>query len=112
MNTEQDVKSQALGREIMRLLGISRGPVESILDEALSGRERTTESLLQLYNFVVRNFGLSSTVTSRFWGAVGPRLRDAGLTEKRLREIEHPYPLAGEPNFKSVLDEMAEEGGH
>jgi hypothetical protein len=101
-------KERLRGLEIIRLLNISREhPVENILTEALDGREKSPESVEKLYGFVLRSFGPESQVTEKFWNACETFLRDnADLTDKQLEKIRFPYPLAGQPGFRSVLEEF------
>jgi hypothetical protein len=114
--SEVEIKEGLVGREIFRLLDISRNPkTEDILDAALDGREKTVESVSKLYNFVLRHFGdfasnTPDTVVAKFWNACSEFLTASGWTTKQLDELRNPYPKAGEPGFRSILDEMREEG--
>jgi hypothetical protein len=117
--SEVEIKEGLVGREIFRLLDISQNPkTEDILDAALDGREKTVESVSKLYNFVLRHFAegattagpTGSSTTDKFWEVCSTFLRENGLTDEELHHIRHPYPLAGEPGFVSILDEMHTEG--
>jgi hypothetical protein len=104
---EEPQKPDLVGREIMRLLQISHGPVENMLDESLAGRERTVESITKLFGFVVKNFGQDgSNVTEKYWAACKPFLEEAFLNEKQLAAIRRPFKVYGEPGFKSILEEF------
>lgn len=111
-NSEADARESARGREIMRLNQLSRGnTTDSLLEGALDGRQRTVESVTRLYSFVLKNFGYGATA-NKYWLVCGTFLRGSGMTHEELHKIEHPYPAAGEPGFRSILDEMNDEGGH
>jgi hypothetical protein len=112
----QEEKERLIGFEIMRLMDLSRKTeVGSLLDAALAGREQTVESASKLFSFVLRNFGdfvsnIPSTVVDKFWNACSEFLTASGWTTKQLDELRNPYPKAGEPGFRSILDEMNDEG--
>ena len=117
--SEVDIKENIIGRETFRLLEISKNPkIEDLLDAALDGREKTLESVSKLYSFVLRHFGegvttagpAGSSTTDKFWVACSAFLRESGVTDEELSKIRYPYPRAGEPGFRSILDEMREEG--
>jgi hypothetical protein len=115
MNTNpQEEKERLIGFEIMRLMDLSRKTeVESLIDAALAGREQTVDSVSKLFSFVLRNFGdfpssAPSTVVVKFWSACSDFLAASGWTTKQLDELRNPYLKAGEPGFRSILDEMAE----
>jgi len=116
MNNNQEEKERLIGFEIMRLMDLSRKTeVESLLDAALAGREQTVESVTKLFSFVLRNFGdfpsnAPSAVVVKFWSACSDFLAASGWTTKQLDELRNPYPKAGEPGFRSVLDEMSDDG--
>lgn len=103
-----DIETNKVGREIMRLLKISRETAEqSLLDEALAGRERTVDTVSRLMRFVTTNFGQDgSEVTDKFWKVCGPFLSEAGVQEKDLQKIRVPHPRSGDRGFKSVLEEF------
>jgi hypothetical protein len=116
-NKDAELKEVIRGREIMRLMQLTRDEsVENLLDAALAGRDKSVESVSKLYGFVLRTFGdtsgfTPSTVTRKFWNACSEFLRrEAGLTDTELSKIKNPHPKAGEPGFRSVLDEFEEEG--
>ena|ERR1700693_428267 len=117
--SEVEIKEGLVGREIFRLLDISRNPkTEDVLDAALDGREKTIESVSKLYDFILRNFGegaatagpVGSSTTDKFWVACSAFLGESGVTDEELHKIRHPNPRAGEPGFRSILDEMHDEG--
>jgi len=109
MNIEND-KERARGREIMRLLDLGRNKVEEeLLDAALDGRERTIQSVSQLYGFVLRSFGSESAITMKFWNAMLAYVSSTTLTESEIEKIHSPLPQAGGPGFRSALDEVEEE---
>jgi hypothetical protein len=108
---EIEKNENKVGREIMRLMAISRDSQEKILDEALAGREMTVDSVARLFGFVVKNFGQrESAVTDKFWAACAPFLEEAGVDAKQLNEIRYPFLEYGQKGFRSILDEMKEEG--
>ena len=118
--SEVEIKESIIGREIFRLLDISQNPkIEDLLDAALDGRAKTIESVTKLYAFVLQKFGegvttagpAGSRTTDDFWQACGAFLRESGMTDEELSKIRYPYPRAGEPGFRSILDEMQDEGG-
>jgi hypothetical protein len=114
--TTQAEKERALGFEIMRLMYLSRDEsVNDLLSAALAGREQTVTSVTKLFHFVLRTFGdttgyTPSTVTRKCWNACSTFLKEAGLTSDQIENIRHPFPVAGEPGFQSVLDEFRKEG--
>jgi hypothetical protein len=115
--TTQAEKEKALGFEIFRLMRLAREEsLENLLSAALAGREQTVTSVTKLWSFVLRSFGTDvgshtpSTVTRKFWQACSAFLVDAGLSPEQLEAVHKPLPLAGEPGFKSILDEFREEG--
>jgi hypothetical protein len=104
---DEQQRPDVVGREIMRLLRISHGPAENMLDEALAGRERTFESITKLFGFVMKNFGQDgSDVTERFWKACEPFLEEAGINEKQMESIRRPFKVYGQPGFRSILEEF------
>jgi hypothetical protein len=109
-NTERE---RALGFEIFRIMKLTRDEsVDNLLSAALAGREQTVASVTKLWSFVLRNFGgnMPSTVVRKYWEAASAFLKEANLTPEQIENIRHPFPLAGEPGFESVLDEFREEG--
>ncbi len=117
--TEVEIKESIIGREIFRLLDISQNPkIEDLLDAALDGREKTIESATKLYTFVLQKFGegittagpAGSRTTDKFWEACSAFLRESGVTDEEFSNIRYPYPRADEPGFRSILDEMHDEG--
>jgi hypothetical protein len=72
----------------------------------------TVETVKQLYRFIVEAFGRddSSQVAKRFWRPVAFYLANNGVSKTELSQIRRPYPIYGEPGFRSILDEMYEEG--
>jgi hypothetical protein len=113
----QEERERLIGFEIMRLMDLARKTeVGSLLDAALDGREKTIESVSKLYDFILRNFGegaatagpAGSSTTDKFWVACSAFLGESGVTDEELSKIRYPYPRAGEPGFKSVLDEMGD----
>ena len=81
-------------QEIMRLLSIFReNPTDALLDVALDGREKSHESVLKLYNFVLNHFGSESKVTPTFWRVRCEFLRNnTELTSTELEKIHSPFP--------------------
>ena len=111
--TTQSEKEKALGFEIFRLMKLTRDEsVDNIVSASLAGREQTVASVTKLWNFVLRNFGgnMPSTIVRKYWEASSAFLKEAGLTPEMIEKIRHPFPVAGEPGFQSVLDEFREQG--
>jgi hypothetical protein len=114
--TTQAEKEKALGFEIMRLTQLSRDEdIGNLLDAALAGRAKTVESVTKLYHFVLSIFGnvtglTPSTATRKFKEACTVFLKEAGVTQEQLEKIYRPYPVAGDPDFESVIDEFREQG--
>lgn len=83
-----------------------------LLNRALEGEPMTVESVSELYKFVVRNFGrdTESDTSKKYWACCAYYLANAGLTKEQLGTLRRPYPIFGEPGFRSILDEMAAEG--
>ncbi len=104
---QDELKERARGQEIMRLLSVSREHgTDGLLDAAFSGREQTVESVKQLYGYVLCHFGSGSEVTPKFWTACDAFLTTAGITQTEREKIERPLPVAGDPDFRSVLEEF------
>jgi hypothetical protein len=87
-----------VGREIMRLLKICReASVENLLDEALAGRTKDTDTVCRLYRFVRDSFGpetlypnrpeLNSETTKKYLKACSAYLEDAGVDEKEIQKL-------------------------
>jgi hypothetical protein len=72
----------------------------------------TPEMVKQLYRFIVETFGRddSSGVAKRFWPPVALYLANNGVSKTDLAKLRRPFPLYGEPGFKSVLEEFKEQG--
>jgi hypothetical protein len=117
MDTTTEEKEKLIGFEIMRLMQLTRDEsIDNLLSAALAGREQTVASVTKLFHFCLRNFGTDvggntpSTVARKYWEACSVFLKDAGLTQKDIEKIHSPFAKPGDPNFRSVLDEMSEEG--
>lgn len=96
-----------------KLLKLSRECAgDDLLNRALDDEPATVESVSELYKFVVLQFGrdTNSEVSKKFWIPCGYFLANAGLTKEQLTKIRRPYPIFGEPGFKSIFDEMLEDG--
>jgi hypothetical protein len=103
----ENENNSKLGKEIMRMLAISRGPQEKLLDEALAGREATADSVSRLMRFVITNFGQEGSDTvDKFWVVAKDFLEEAGVDARQLQSIRRPFPVYGEKGFKSVLEEF------
>jgi hypothetical protein len=107
----QEEKEKLIGFEVMRMMQLSReyGP-EDLLDSVLAGREKKVENVTNLYSFVLRNFGDVSRVTGKVWEGCSSFLKEAGLSQQQLEQTRGLSPRAGEPGFRSILDEMHDEG--
>lgn len=109
----EDRQENKLGREIMRLMKLSREtPIDDLLDAALEGRSKDADTVCRLFKFVRDWFGpekglrreLDSVTTKQYWLACSAFLKDvAGLDEKQLEEIRNPRSSG------SILDEFREE---
>jgi hypothetical protein len=86
--------------------------IEDLLEVALDGEPKTVSAVSDLYLFVVQSFGrdTDSDVAKKYWQACGTFLANAGFTKEPLQKVRRPFPVYGEPGFKSILDEMREEG--
>jgi hypothetical protein len=111
------MSENTLGREVFRLLKISREATpESLLDEALAGRPKTVDSVSKLLVFVVKHHGqegvypgrpdLDSIVTNRFGDACSEFLAEAGVDDKTIKALRYPSPAPGTKGFHSVLEEF------
>jgi hypothetical protein len=108
MNTINEVEAMR-DREVMRLVEVSRSSgFESLLDAALEGREKSPVSVSKLFTFVRKSFG-EGNATSKYWNACSSFLSSSGWSAEQLNELRNPSP-AGTPGFKSILDELEEEG--
>jgi hypothetical protein len=108
-NTKAELKEKLRGQEIVRLNALARDvSVDKLLDAALAGRDKSKESVAKLYSFVVRAFGYGAA-TDKFWEACSPFL-GATMSNAELAKLRSPFPKAGEPDFRSILDEMHDEG--
>src|SRR3974390_1826675 len=102
-------KEVLTGREIMRLLKVSReSAVENLLDDALVGRSKDTDTVTRLFRFVRDNFGPAdlphgqgSDVTKKFAKAVAGFLQESGVDSEQISKITNPPPAKG-----CVLDEF------
>jgi hypothetical protein len=96
----------------MRLMKLARdGSADTLLDEALNGRDKTADTLTRLMSFLVQNFGQErSTTVDKYWKEIEPVLEEFGVSDKDRRKIRRPFPKPGDKNFRSILDEMREEG--
>jgi hypothetical protein len=109
IDNKEAEKEKLRGQEIMRLNTLARDlSVDKLLDAALAGRDKSKESVAKLYSFVVRAFGYGAA-TDKFWEACSPLL-GATMSNAELEKLRNPYPKAGEPGFRSILDEMHDEG--
>jgi|HubBroStandDraft_2_1064218.scaffolds.fasta_scaffold00704_2 hypothetical protein len=112
MNTfnEVEMKEAMRDREVMRLIEVSRSNgQESLLDAALEGREKSPASVAKLFTFVRKNIG-EGNATNKFWNAAAPFLISSGWSAEQLDKLRHPSPAPGTPGFRSILDEMHDEG--
>jgi hypothetical protein len=84
---------------------------DDLMNRALDGEPATVESVSELYRFVVEHFGrdTESGVSKKFWIPCGFFLANAGLGREQLQKVRRPYPIYGEPGFRSILDELKEE---
>jgi hypothetical protein len=109
INKEAELKEKLRGQEIIRLNNLARElSVDKLLDAALAGREKSQASVTKLYGFVVRAFGYGAA-TDKYWDACSPIL-GATMNDTELEKLRNPFPKADEPGFRSILDEMHDEG--
>jgi hypothetical protein len=108
-----------LGQEIFRLLKVAReAPAEGLLDEALAGRPKTSDTVSKLMSFIVKQFGQEnaytgrrdqdSIVTTKIGDACSEFLAEAGVDAKTIKAIRYPNPTPGTKSFRSVLPEFEE----
>jgi hypothetical protein len=108
-NKEAEQKEKLRGQEIMRLCNLSRDlSGDKLLDSALAGRDKSRESVSKLYSFVVKAFGYGAAA-DRYWDACSPILGET-MNDTELEKLRNPFPKAGDPGFRSILDEMHDEG--
>jgi hypothetical protein len=108
-NKEAELKEKIRGQEIMRLNILARDvSVDKLLETALAGRDKSKESVSKLYSFVVKAFGYGQAA-DKYWGACSPIL-SATMSNAELEKLRNPFPKAGEPGFRSILDELHDEG--
>ena len=109
MNPIQEVE------RLCRLAAMFRGQDddhsdEQFLVEVLQGRERTAGNLVKLFGFVTKFAGQGSGLAERLWRVIEPLLKESGVDAKQLKQIRYPDPQPGDPKFRSVLDELCDEG--
>jgi hypothetical protein len=102
-------KERTIGLEVMRLLTLEREGTTDLIDAALSGREKSVESVGRMYQFVRRNFGPGPT-TDKYWSACVSFFKQQELTTEQIEELRAEPPAPGDKNFRSILDEMRDEG--
>ena len=85
---------------------------DDLLNRALEGQPQSVETVSELYKFVVQHFGRDSDsdIAKKFWAPCGFVLANAGLSRQELQKLRRPFPIYGEPGFRSILDEMRDEG--
>jgi hypothetical protein len=109
-NKDVEHKEKMRGQEIMRLNILARDlSADKLLDAALAGRDKSKESVTKLYSFVVKAFGYGAA-TNKYWDACFEVLSATGMTDEQLNAVRNPFPKAGSPGFRSILDEMHDEG--
>lgn len=96
--------------ELMKVASEFAG--DDLLNRTLDGQVHSIEIVSELYKFVAQNFGrdTESNVAKKYWQCCGTYLASAGLTKSQLQKIRRPFPVYGEPGFRSILDEMRDEG--
>ena len=108
-NKEAELKEKIRGQEIIRLNNLARDlSVDKLLDAALAGRDKSRESVTKLYSFVLKAFGYGAA-TDKYWDACSPIL-GATMSDTELDKLRRPFTKTGEPGFRSILDEMHDEG--
>jgi hypothetical protein len=101
-----------LDLQIMHVMKLAKNfSDDELLDETLAGEPRSAEAVSAIYRFVVEHFGrdTESNVSRKFWLVCANYLVSAGYTIEQLQKLRRPYPVYGEPGFRSILDEMREE---
>jgi hypothetical protein len=110
INKESELKEKLRVQEIIRLNNLARDiSADQLLDAALAGREKSQASVTKLYSFVVKAFGYGE-VTDKYWGACFEVLSATKMTDEQLNKLRNHSPKAGEPGFRSILDELRDEG--
>jgi hypothetical protein len=106
---EKEVRESARGKEIMRLVTLARdNAADDLLSDAMAGREMTPASVVKLFSFVLKNVGEGAT-TEKYWLTCSTFLGTT-MSSQELKELRNPYPKAGEQGFRSILQEMHDEG--
>lgn len=96
-------------REVMRLVELSRNNgLENLLATALENRETNPTSVAKLYSFVRRHIG-EGNASNKFWNACSSFLISSGWSAEQLDELRNLSPT-GQSGFKSILDQLEEEG--
>jgi hypothetical protein len=98
--------------DVITLVKLAREFVgDDLLNAAFDGSQ-SVDKVSELYSFVVQNFArdTESDVAKKYWQCCATYLASQGLTKEQLQKLRRPYPVYGEPGFKSILDEMREEG--
>jgi hypothetical protein len=96
-------------QEVFRILEVARAHAgDDLLEKALNGRQRTVQTVTQLFKVARLHFE-SGVVHNKICEACLSFL-EATLGFDELQKLKNPYPKAGAPGFRSILDEMREEG--
>jgi hypothetical protein len=91
---------------------------DELLDEALNGREKNADNVAVLWRMVARAFAASMSLPpgrcrdgwTKYWNVCRDFLKTEDWTDEQLKNLRYPNPLPGEPGFRSILDEMSNEG--
>lgn len=93
-------------QEVFRILEVARTRSgDDLLEKCLNGRPQTAQSVSQLFKLARLHFEAGGVVHGKICEACLPFL-EASLSFDELQKLKNPEPS----KYKSILDEMAEEG--
>lgn len=93
-------------QEVYRIMEVARSNAdENLLEKCLNGRPRTAQSVAQLFKLARLHFEAGGVVHNRICEACLSFL-EASLSFEELQRLKNPEPT----KYRSILDEMGEEG--
>jgi hypothetical protein len=105
--TNQPDKDQIVAKEIFRMLDAARNTSpDALLPELLAGYPCDVEHVKKIFLFAKKYFSPGTVQTSILVACL--LYLEKNVPFEELQEIKNPWPIAGEPGFQSVLDEIAE----
>jgi hypothetical protein len=97
-------------QEVFRILDLARTHSgDDLLEKCLNGRTKTVQTVTQLFKLARLHFEVGGVVSNKILEACSLFL-GATMSDAELEKLRNPYPKAGAPGFRSVLDEIREEG--